>query len=241
VTLSPAIRETDVGFNMLERNTQSRIKYKKTCVDCGGREVANDEIVKGYQYEKDKYVIFTDEDFERLKTDRDKNITITQFVDIAEIDPIYFDRAYYVTPTGGENAFTLLLAALTEQARAGIAKTVLGTRETLLLIRANDGKMIANTLFFHDEVVRVPSIVTKNVKAAELTLAKTLIDNMLLPFKPEQFHDEYNARLREAIAQKIAGNEIATPKSAAPTNIVNIMDALKQSVEITKPKTKRAN
>ena len=99
LTLSWSINEHDIGFNMLEKKTKSRVKYKKTCVDCNDKVVKNEDIVKGYQYEKNKYVIFTDEDFEKIKSPKDKNITIEQFVSIDEVDPIYFDKAYYVKPT----------------------------------------------------------------------------------------------------------------------------------------------
>ncbi|MGN0961016.1 MAG: Ku protein, partial [Christensenellales bacterium] len=92
INLVVSVKEHDIGFNMLEKKTKSRVKYKKTCVDCNDKEVKNEDIVKGYQYEKDKYVIFTDEDFEKIKTEKDKNITIEQFVNIEEIDPIYYDK-----------------------------------------------------------------------------------------------------------------------------------------------------
>ena len=104
VTLHAAVKMRDIGFNMLDKKTMSRVKYKKTCEKCGGREVKQEDIVKGFEYEDDKYVVFTDEDFEKVKTKKDKNITIEKFVDIAEVDPIYFDRPYYVNPTGAENA-----------------------------------------------------------------------------------------------------------------------------------------
>ena len=96
INLVVSVKENDIGFNMLEKKTKSRVKYRKTCVDCKDKEVKQEDIVKGYQYEKDKYVIFTDEDFEKIKSPKDKNITIEQFVNIEEIDPIYFDKSYYV-------------------------------------------------------------------------------------------------------------------------------------------------
>jgi DNA end-binding protein Ku len=236
ITLTAAVRENDIGFNMLEKNTLSRVKYKKTCVDCGGREIPQHEIVKGYQYEKDKYVVFTDEDFENLKTPRDKDITILKFVNLESVDPVYFDRAYYVTPTGGERAYALLLAAMERENRAGLAKTVLGTRETLVLLRARGGVMLANTLYFHNEIQRAPAIGKPAVGDAELELAVKLIDNMTADFSPERFRDEYNDRLRAAIAGKIAGKEIEPPPQTAPDNIINIMDALKKSVEMSRPR-----
>ncbi len=232
IFLSNAIKNNDIGFNMIEKNTMSRVKYKKTCVDCKNKEVKNEDIVKGYQYEKGKYVIFTDKDFEKIKTPKDKNIVIEQFVDLNEVDPIYFDRAYYVNPIGADRAFNVLLRAMEKNNKAGIAKTVLGTKETLLLIRANKGKMLANTLFFHEEVLKAPALGDEKVASKEVELASTLIKQMTKPFKPEKFKDEYTARVKKAIKEKIAGNEIVSPDTTEqPTKIINIMEALQKSLQ----------
>ena len=109
ITLYSSIKDNDIGFNMIDKKTMSRVKYKKTCVDCGEREVSKDDIVKGFEYEEGKYVIFDDDDFEKIKSKKDKNITIEQFVNLDEVDPLYFDRPYYVVPTGAEKAFSVLL------------------------------------------------------------------------------------------------------------------------------------
>ena len=237
ITLTAAVKENDIGFNMLEKESLSRIQYKKTCVDCGGKEVSSENIVKGFQYEKDKYVTFTEEEFEKLKSEKDKNITISQFVNLAEIDPVFYDKAYYVSPTAGEKAFVLLLSAMEKENKAGIAKTVLGTREALVLLRVRGGIMLANTLYFNDEVQKAPQLPQDKIGKEEFALAKTLIDNMTSVFKPEQFKDEYNERLRAAIQDKIDGKEISAPHGEQAANVVNIMDALKKSVEMTKAKS----
>lgn len=235
ISLSASVKENDIGFNMIEKNTMSRVKYKKTCVDCDDKEVKNEDIVKGYQYEKGKYVIFTEKDFEKIKSPRDKNITISQFVNLDEVDPIYFDRAYYVTPTGGERAFNVLLEAMQKQNKAGLAKTVLGTKETLILIRAKDGKMLVNTLYFADEIQKQQEIKLPKVEKKELDLAVSLIDQMTEPFKPEAFKDEYNEKLKKAIKRKIAGHEIVENKEKAePSKIINLMDALQKSLKKAK-------
>ncbi len=232
ITLSASIKENDIGFNMIEKNTMTRVKYKKTCVDFDDREVKNEDIVKGYQYEKGKYVVFTDEDFEKIKTQKDKNITIEQFVNLDEIDPVYFDRAYYATPTGGEKAYKVLLDAMERQKKAGLAKTVLGTKETLVLVRARDGQMIVNTLYFFDEVQKLPEVKLPKVDKKELDLAMNLIEQMTEPFKPQIYKDEYNEKLKKAIKRKIAGHEIVEQKEKAePTKIINLMDALQKSLK----------
>lgn len=237
ISLSLSIKEHDIGFNMLEKKTKSRVKYKKTCVDCNDKEVKNEDIVKGYQYEKDKYVIFTNEDFEKIKTKKDKNITIEQFVDLNEVDPIYFDKAYYVKPTGADKAFNVLLKAMESEKKAGIAKTVLGTKETLILLRTQNGQMLVNTLYFHNEVQKAPVIDKGKVSKQELDLAKNLITQMSGKFVPEKYKDEYHIKLQKAIKRKIAGNEIIESKDKKePVKIINLMDALKKS--LTTPKRK---
>ena len=231
ITLQLSIKEEDIGFNMLEKKTKSRVKYKKTCVDCNNREVKNEDIVKGFQYEKDKYVIFTDADFEKLKNPSDKNIAIQEFVALDEVDPIYFDKAYYVKPVGADKAFGVLLKAMESEKKAGIAKTVLGTKETLILLRAKNGNLYASTLYFHSEVQKMPEIKSQKISKQELDLAKNLIQQMTSKFQPEKYHDEYHLRLKKAIKRKIAGNEIVEAKDAAPpVKVINLMDALQKSL-----------
>ena len=231
ISLSVSIKENDIGFNMIDKKTMSRIKYKKTCVDCQNKEVKNEDIVKGYQYEKDKYVIFADKDFEKLKSDKDKNIVIQQFVDLGEVDPIYYDKTYYVNPISGEKAFNVLLEAMEKKNKAGIAKTVIGTKETLILIRAHNGKMLASTLYFYSEIQKSPEIKKSKVDSKELKLAISLIDQMTAPFKPEKFKDEYTEKIKKAIKQKIAGKQIIETKDKKDhIEVIDLMDALKQSL-----------
>ena len=241
VTLNASIKNNDIGFNLIDKKTMSRVKYKKTCVDCDNKEVKNEDIVKGYQYEKDKYVIFTDKDFEKLKTQKDKNITISEFVNLNEVDPIYFEKSYYVNPVGAEKAFFVLMDAMEKQKKAGIAKCVLGTKETLILLRAKNGKMLASTLYFYDEVVKTAEIKKPKILKKELELASTLIEQMTEKFVPENFKDEYNRRLKKAIKAKVAGESYVIKKEVkAPSNVINLMDALKESLSKT-PKKRLKN
>ncbi len=233
VTLHNSIKENDIGFNMIDKKTMSRVKYKKTCADCEGREVKQEDIVKGYEYEEGKYVIFEESDFEKIKTKKDKNITIERFVKLDEVDPLYFDRPYYVNPIGAEKAFAVLLEAMEQENKAAIAKTVLGTKETLILIRAKAGQMLLNTLFFEEEVTKNPA---KDIKekgsTAELKIAKAIIDGMTGEFNPEEYKDEYREKVQQAIEQKIAGKEIVSPKEKNVTTVANLMDALTKSLEL---------
>ena len=235
VTLYNSIKQNDIGFNMIDKKTMSRVRYKKTCEDNENREVKKEDIVKAFEYEEGKYVIFEEKDFEKIKTKKDKNITIEQFVDIAEVDPIYYDKPYYVVPTGAEKAYTVLLTAMEQSGKAAIAKTVLGTKETLVIIRAKDGQMLLNTLFFADEVVKNPAKeVTEKGNDAELKMAQTIIESMTGKFEPEKYKDEYREKVREAIEKKVAGKEIAAPKEKNFGTVSNLMEALTKSLELTK-------
>lgn len=242
INLSIAIKNNDIGFNMLDKKTMTRVQYKKTCVDCGDREVKSEDIVKGYQYEKDKYVIFNDEDFEKIKSVKDKQITIDRFIDIDEIDPLYFDKAYYVVPQGAEKAYKLLLTAMEEEGKAGIAKTVLGNKQTLICLHVKNGVMIVNTLFFHEEVQNNPiKNIDIEVNKKELDLAKSLINAMKEPLKIEEFKDEYRQKLQEAIQTKIEGKEIVALKEQAnTTKVLDLMKALEMSLTETKSKSTKA-
>ena len=153
ISLTPIIKRNDISFNMIDKNTNSRVQYVKTSAESADmKSLKKEDIVKGFEYEDDKYVVFTDEDFEKIKSKKDKNITIQQFINSDEIDSIYYEKAYYVAPSGAEKAYELLLKAMDEEKKVGIAKTVFGSKESLIAIRAKDGQMILNTLFFHEEV-----------------------------------------------------------------------------------------
>lgn len=240
ITLFLAIKSADVNFHMLDKKTKSRIKYIKTCEDCNGKSVRQEDIVKGYEYERDKYVIFTNDDFERIKTKKDKNITIEKFVDICEIDPLYYDRSFYVVPTGAEKAYALLLKAMEDEGKAGIARTVLGSKEALIALHVKNGQMLLNTMFFHEEVQKNPvKEIDIQVSDKELDLAKLLIQNMTEALKIEQFENEYKNRVMEAIEQKVAGREIAAPKEYNERKVIDLMEALRMSIGQTNPKKKR--
>ena len=238
VTLHSAVKDNSIGFNMIDRKTMSRVIYKKTCADCDGSEVKQEDIVKGFEYEDGKYVIFENKDFDKLKSKKDKNITIEKFVKLSEVDPIYFDKPYYVVPTGAEKAFAVLLAAMEQEDKAAVAKTVLGTKETLILIRAKGGQMLLNTLFFEEEITANPAKEVKEQGSeAELKMAKALIEGMSGKFNPSDYKDEYRSKVQEAIERKIAGKGIVSPKESGSGKMIDLMEALTKSLELAqKPK-----
>ena len=238
VSFYTATQDNDIHFNQLHKGTNERIQYKKTCPHCG-EEVKTEDIVKGYQYDKDHYVIVTDEDIEKIKTEADKSFKIIHFTDLSNITPIYFDKTYNIIPeAGGERAFELLRTAMLEEHKIAIAKSVIGTKETLLAIMPNETGMLVDTLFYADEVRELPKTYAKpEVIPEELKMAKALIDSMDKLFEPEQYRDEYQIRLRALIEQKISGQETVAAKEEEPSNVINLMDALKASVENQKKET----
>lgn len=230
-----ATQDNDIHFNQLDKESKARIKYKKYCSHCGKEVTAND-IIKGYEYEKDKYVVMTDEELEKIKTKKDKTIHIVQFAKMSEVNMIYYEKDYYAVPdTGAEKAYELLRQSLLSQKKVAIAKTVMGTNEKLLVLYPTKEGIIVKTLFYHDEIAAIPKAVPKmKLDENELNMAKMLIENMTKPFKAEDFQDEYQARLWEAIMKKIQGQEIVAVESSGPSNVIDLMEALQKSLELSK-------
>ncbi|NLZ46412.1 MAG: Ku protein [Clostridiales bacterium] len=243
VALYTATQDNDIHFNQLHKEDHSRIRYKKTCAHCG-KEISSADIVKGFEYDKDQYVVLTNEELEKIKTEKDKTLQILHFTDLSSIRPIYYDKTYHVVPeAGGEKAFALLRQTMRDENKVAIAKTVMGTKETLLAIMPTEEGLLIETLFFHDEIKDIPKEYSKpEVNEAELGIAKQLIAAMDKPFDPSLYHDEYQQRIKALIADKIAGKAIVAAKDEKPGNVIDLMDALKKSVEQAgkKPRTARA-
>lgn len=238
VNLSIAVKDNNISFNMLHKKTMSRVQYKKTCVDCNNKEVNANDVVKAYQYEDGKYVIFEESDFEKLKTNKDKNITIEHFATLNEIDPIFYDKTYYVVPTGGYKAFSLLKRAMEDLNKVGIAKTILGNKEALIMLRVKNNQMYLNTMHFFEEIVNNPyQDNDTEVDIRELDLAKAIIDNMTVSFKPALYQDDYKERLLGAIEAKIRGQELLPLKDNQPNQVSSLFDALEQSLKQTAKKS----
>lgn len=232
IAMYTATQDNDIHFNQLHKEDNERIRYKKTCGHCG-QEVTSDDIVKGYQYDKEHYVVITDDDLEKIKTEKEKSIQILHFAQLNQISPIYYDKTYQVTPeAGGEKAFELLRRALMSEQKIAIGKTVLGSKDTLMAIIPREDGMLISTMFYEDDIKDLPKNYNKPEPAeAEFTLAKTLINSMNVPFNPSEYKDEYQAKLKELIEAKIAGQDIVAAKQEGPDNVINLMDALKASIE----------
>lgn len=242
VELYTATQDNDIHFNQLCKEDGSRIKYKKVCSKCG-KEVSNKDIVKGFEFEPGQYVTLTDDDFEKAKTEKDRNISILHFSELTSVRPIYFDKTYHVVPSsGGEKAFELMRKSMKDEKKIAIAKTVIGNSEKLLAIIPTADGMLAVTLFFIDEVKVIPKNIPKvQIDEKEMDMAKTLINAMSKDFEPELYHDEYQKRLLEIIQQKKEGKEVIASEPNATITVVNIMEALQQSLEQVQKSNKKTS
>lgn len=240
VALYTATQDNDIHFNQLHKEDNERIRYKKVCAHCG-KELGASDIVKGYEYDKDHYVIVTDEEIEKIKTEKEKSVQILHFAQLNQISPVYYEKTYQAIPEpGGEKAFELLRQALMSEQKIAIGKTVFGTKDTLMAIIPREDGMLVSTMFYQDDIKELQKNYAKpEVAEQELNMAKMLINSMATPFDPSAYSDEYQAKLRQLIESKISGREMIASKSEPKTNIVNLMDALKASIEQAKNQTER--
>lgn len=236
VGLYKTTRDTGISFNQLCKDSHERIRYKKYCPSCN-KEISNDDIIKGYEYEKGHYVTFTDDELDRIKSQKDKTIHIEHFAKMSEIDTLLFDKNYYmVAEPGAEKAYELLRQSLLSKKEVAVAKTVLGTSEDLLVLYPTKECIIAKILYYQDEIQELPKSYSKiDISKQELDMAKSLIDSMTKKFDISAYQDEYQERLQAAITTKINGNEIiSTDTGNVPNNVINLMEALQRSVELAK-------
>lgn len=235
IAMFTATQDNDIHFNQLHKEDHSRIRYKKTCGHCG-KEIKGPDIVKGYEYDDEKYVVITDEEIEKIKTEKEKSIQILHFAQLNQISPVYYEKTYQAAPEpGGEKAFELLRSALMAEQKIAIGKTVMGTKDTLMAIIPREDGILISTMFYADEVKALQRQYTKpEVAEQELNMAKLLINSMDTPFDPSKYKDEYQARLRELIEAKIAGQEIVAAEPVSEGKVIDLMEALKASVEKAK-------
>jgi DNA end-binding protein Ku len=236
VRLYSATEEKDIRFHQVHREDGGRIRYKRTCSVCG-EEVTYDDIAKGYDIGGGEMVILTDEDFADLPLSTSRAIDVLEFVPAEQVDPILYNKAYYLEPEGtATKPYLLLRDALTDSDRVAIVKVALRQREQLATLRVHDGVLLLNTMLWPDEV-RKPDFNFLDeditVRPPELAMASSLIDSMAGDFEPDAFTDNYRAALQEVIDAKVEGREVVQPEEAeeAPAAAVDLMAALKASVE----------
>ena len=237
VGLYKTTRDTSISFNQLCKDSHERVKYKKYCPSCD-KEIKNEDIIKGYEYEKGHYVTFTPDELEKIKTKKDKTIHIIHFAKMSEIDSLYFQKNFYLVPDiGADKAYELLRQALLSKKEVAIAKTVIGTNEELVVLYPTKECLIAKVLYYQEEIQEIPkSQIKVDISKQELDMAKSLIDTMTQKFDITVYHDEYQEKLRQAITTKINGNEIVASDTSTPNNIIDLMEALQKSVDIAKHK-----
>jgi len=230
IVMNPVIKNNDTSFNQLHSKCKHRINYVKYCPYCK-KDVKANEIVKGYQYEKDEYVILTKDELDKLKPSNDKEIEIVSFVDINEVDPMYFEKSYVLEPSGKGKAYSLFCEALNKSKLVGLAKTVIGSKFYYVILRFFETRVIMTTLYFEEEVKLPNTPLTNKVNAKELELAIKLINSLKGKFEPSKYKDEYQDNIRNAIDDKLDGKEIKKSKKSNKKQVKNLMEALEKSLK----------
>jgi len=243
VKLYTATESRSIKFNYLHEKCKTPIKYRRYCPYCD-TEVPMDEIVRGYEYERGKYVVIREEDLESLPDRASKNIDILDFVNLSQVDPVYYQKAYYLVPdSGGEKVYELLKEAMKRSGRVAVARVTIRTGESLAILRVACGSLMMNTMFYPDEVRRpeeLPEMKYRvNLHEKELKMAENLINSLSAEFRPEKYTDEYRRELMDLIQAKIAGKEIEVPEAAlGREKVVDLMEALKASIELAEKERK---
>ncbi|MDR2984507.1 MAG: Ku protein [Nocardiopsaceae bacterium] len=247
VALYAATEDKTIHYNQFQAGTSDRIRYKRVNEKTGS-EVEPEDIVRGHEVAKGHYVVVSDEELESVEPGRSRTIEITDFVDLADIDPIYFQRTYFLGPQGDDaaaRAYSLLRRAMADTGRAGIATFVFHGKQYLVALRARSDVLVLQTMYFADEV-RDPHQVIDNLPAEdkqaprELTIAKQLVDSMSAKWNPDEYHDSYRERVEDLLARKQRGEEIVTEGAPAEgAEVTDLMDALRRSAEQMQGRRKR--
>ncbi len=233
VELFAATQDDAVRFNQLAKDSMKRVRYVKTCPDCK-RELKPEDIVKGYQYEKGKYVVVSDEELDAIKTEADRAMKIVQFSDIDEVPPLYFEKPYQVVAQpGGEKPLELLRRAMVDEGKIAIGTTVMGNSETPIALIPFENDLVMMTLHYQSEVKDIPKALQHpDVADEELDMARRLVESMTAPFDPSRFKNAYQEKLMDLIQRKIAGEQVVAEKPASqPSNVIDLMDALAASLK----------
>jgi DNA end-binding protein Ku len=239
VKMFSATEEKDISMRMIHKECNTPLNFVRKCLHCE-REVEWQEIAKGYEYEPGSFVLFEKDELEQLNGEVTKEIKILDFVNLEDIDPIYFHKTYFLSPgETGTNAYSLLLEAMRQTGKIGIAKVSIRSKSSLAAIRIIDNCIAMETIFYPDEirsVQQVPNLPEQhNVSEKELDMAKMLIAQLSVPFEPEKYKDDYREAVLKAIEQKVAGQEVRVAPEQQRTNVIDLMAALQASLDQTKP------
>ena len=236
VKLFTAARSESIGFNQLHKDDHSRIKQMIYC-QAEDKPIPRSEIVKGFEYEKDKYVVVDDEEIKKMAPSTAKVMEILEFVKSSEVDPLYYESAFYIAPdTAGEKPYALLYDTLKRTGYVGVAKIAMHNREHIVIFRPGNFGLLMHTMYYTNEVRKVEEFRTDTslVKDTEVKLAEMLVESLAAPFEPEKYKDSYRDNLQALIDAKVKGKEVVVPPPREPAKIVDIMEALKQSLAIAK-------
>jgi DNA end-binding protein Ku len=234
VRMYTATESKELKFHFLDRRDMAPIGYDKVNKETG-ENVPEDEIIRGFEVDKGRFVELTEDDIDRLDIELTHSIDISDFVSIDEIDPLYFRKAYYLLPQeGAEKPYRLLVKALEETGRVAIAKVVIRNKQHLAAIRAVNGTLVLETMYYADEVRRPEEAPKPQVREPEVAMAKTLIENLAAEWDPEKYHDSYRTELLDLLQKKAEGEPLPEPKAEEGGEVVDLMEALRQSVDATK-------
>lgn len=242
VKLFPATASKDIGFNLLHEKCNSRLKQLKWCPVCD-REVKADEIVRGFEYSKDRYVRVTKEDFEKLPVPTKHTVELRAFVSAEQIDPIFYEKSYFLeAEPAGRKPFALLIRALKEKDLTAIAQITMREKEQLCAVRPYNGGLVLETLYYPDEIRKMHGMDVDAVEVSEreLDMASQLVQYLTTDFDPSQFRDEYREQLLAMIEGKQGGAQAVTTPKAPEDNVIDLMEALKKSLEAAQPSKKKA-
>ncbi|HET6840880.1 MAG TPA: Ku protein [Candidatus Angelobacter sp.] len=237
VKLYSAARSETVSFNQLHKSDNSRVRQVLYC-QAEDKPIQRSEIVKGYEYEKDKYVVIDEEDIKKVAPRTAKTMEIQEFVKAEEVDPIFFESSYYLAPDeAGEKAYALLFEALRRTGCVGVAKIAMHNREHIVILRPGPQGLMLHTMYYRYEIRQVDEFRTdlSLIKDKELELAKTLVESLLAPFEPDKYQDSYRENLLKMIEDKVQGKQVV--ETAAPAHkaqVIDIMEALKMSLAESK-------
>jgi DNA end-binding protein Ku len=243
IRLFSAARAESVSFNLLHKSDNSRIKQVTYC-QAEDKPVPRSDLVKGYEYEKDHYVVIEDEDIKKVAPKTAKVMEILEFVETKDVDPVYLESSYYMAPdAGGEKAYALLFEALRKSNYSGVAKIAMHNREHIVILRPGNRGILLHTMYFTNEIRQVDEFRTDLdlVKEKELALAGTLIEALSAKFEPEKYKDTYRENLMSMIQTKIQGQKVVEAPEAHIAPVIDIMEALKRTLEIKKKPVQAAS
>lgn len=239
VKMFSATEDKDISMRYIHKECVTPLNFVRKCLTCD-REVQWEEIARGYEYEPGAFVLFEKDELEKLNGEVNKEIKILDFVQLTDIDPVYFHKTYYLAPNEtGANAYNLLLEAMKQTGKIGIAKVSIRSKSSLAAIRVIDNCIAMETIFYPDEirpVDQVPNLPEQsNVSDKELTMAKMLIEQLTTPFEPEKYKDDYREAVLHAIEQKVSGQQVSMAPAPQKTSVIDLMAALQASLDATKP------